>query len=1514
MTTIEKLGISGIRSYGPDNEAVIKFYKPLTIILGQNGSGKSTIIEAVKMATTGDLPPMVSQGAAFINDPRIRSVTETNAKIRLQFTNVRGEEYLVSRHFLLKMTRSGKAEFKTVDQTLKRNRSRRKRRRRRRADGEEDGDEGQAAEEDDEDDYRQNSTSHRCAELNALLPDLMRVTKPILNSVIFVHQEDSLWPLADPKKLKERFDDIFSATRYTKALESIRKFRKEQSSELRVVNSELLRHEDRAKACEKLREESNDIRSKEAKLRAGVDAVQGEMAELKREMTRAKKIQAEYVALQEKLTSLDAKIAVQEKDRAEKYDMLTENLNEMQDDELEKLIDDLDDAMRRSEGEKRDRAAALEMARNELEDLSKTYNVSQKRNGTMQAEALQQMQRVDGLERLKRQLQKQFFTGVESQASLVDQVPVMDSNYDVWSVAIDTLRDQARRKVRALAAERHAVEDVASEAVGDAQLKLSTTKTQIGRNKDLASKKRALAAKKREELRSISQGTTKEEITAAKQEQIDCEKQHEQVRKSDRLAKANSAFAAAKAEARTVQQQLHDLKRERDLLARDNDARVAMQHRKKEYEEKQKKLVLLTEDLLEKAQPIYDAHGIKKGGLDDAGESEVSEVGRHDNSTEALEQEKNQEAALRLVASILKYQHRVVYKADAKLSAATIAHTAAKAKSGDRKKALQQLETAMDREEHELAKIRGNLSDDMRRVVKDVDLMAKTCTRLDGGRVTMNEANCVALGELERVAVAEVARLSTVIKTTKATAESAVMTLQSFESEGYCLHCGHEADLKPLVTEEDCVDASSSRQKKAQISAIKAFVFKKATAEQKAQRENITKLKNEATEASTDASHETPKALKAAERMVAWSKQIMRIGDRLLGLSSRLSDAREEAAASESDATNTGKVVRAAKFNVEELSQQFGQNSEVQEVAVFRNDVARCSGERDTAYKALLKSRASLPVDSGVRTISEVDGEIRSLEQSLSKAQERVEESRLRIDAAKEEQVRAEGMFAKARENVLVLMRNFERQGRLESEKKELAEASRVLEAEAGTLKADLAALEEELTLARGEYETIRAESARLIEAANTNAGVVEKSYESWSTLLRAFEAYKKLGKEAELARLERHMQATKENIQKLQIDVRQHTKDTESAGDSLREKSADLRNATDNQRYRALQKQLEMYQSQARDARTDVERLVTASTRMASEALAKTEARRHGGNTAAGVSGAFTRPQIVTGDDVVDLGGPGESQTGNKENIDWGGKRAISRMDPNGLVDEFSRQYGRKNALCHATQGKAQAYTERWTLKQLEIQEADRLGSMKKYEECRITKQTMELASSDLDRYHRALDQALMSFHALKMDNINKSIRELWQTTYRGNDIDEIEIVSDAAGGDGKTGSAAAKRNYNYRVMMRRGDAKLDMRGRCSAGQKVLACLVIRLALAESFCTDCGILALDEPTTNLDRDNVDSLAAALRAIIENRRKQAHFQLILISHDQDFLSMMSARSFCDSYHLIHKDATGNSVS
>jgi DNA repair protein RAD50 len=102
----------------------------------------------------------------------------------------------------------------------------------------------------------------------------------------------------------------------------------------------------------------------------------------------------------------------------------------------------------------------------------------------------------------------------------------------------------------------------------------------------------------------------------------------------------------------------------------------------------------------------------------------------------------------------------------------------------------------------------------------------------------------------------------------------------------------------------------------------------------------------------------------------------------------------------------------------------------------------------------------------------------------------------------------------------------------------------------------------------------------------------------------------------------------------------------------------------------------------------------------------------------------------------------------------------------------------------------------------------------------------------------------------------------------------------------------------------------EIDMRGRCSAGQKVLACILIRLALAESFCINCGIIALDEPTTNLDEPNIEALASALGSIVENRK--GAIQLIVITHDEKFLEMMQRSESAEYYWYVDKNARGYS--
>jgi len=70
MSTLEEISIQGIRSYNPDNRQTLKFQKPLTLILGKNGCGKTTIIECLKYITCSDQPKNTKNGG-FVWDPKL---------------------------------------------------------------------------------------------------------------------------------------------------------------------------------------------------------------------------------------------------------------------------------------------------------------------------------------------------------------------------------------------------------------------------------------------------------------------------------------------------------------------------------------------------------------------------------------------------------------------------------------------------------------------------------------------------------------------------------------------------------------------------------------------------------------------------------------------------------------------------------------------------------------------------------------------------------------------------------------------------------------------------------------------------------------------------------------------------------------------------------------------------------------------------------------------------------------------------------------------------------------------------------------------------------------------------------------------------------------------------------------------------------------------------------------------------------------------------------------------------
>ncbi|CAK0853678.1 unnamed protein product [Prorocentrum cordatum] len=85
MTTITKIGIQGIRSFDHETMEIIEFERPVTLIVGPNGSGKTTIIECLKMASAGLLPPGARNGHGFVHDPQVARLPEVKGQIKMLF-------------------------------------------------------------------------------------------------------------------------------------------------------------------------------------------------------------------------------------------------------------------------------------------------------------------------------------------------------------------------------------------------------------------------------------------------------------------------------------------------------------------------------------------------------------------------------------------------------------------------------------------------------------------------------------------------------------------------------------------------------------------------------------------------------------------------------------------------------------------------------------------------------------------------------------------------------------------------------------------------------------------------------------------------------------------------------------------------------------------------------------------------------------------------------------------------------------------------------------------------------------------------------------------------------------------------------------------------------------------------------------------------------------------------------------------------------------------------------------
>lgn len=1303
MCTVEKMLIKGIRSFSPDNTNVIEFPKPLTLIVGRNGSGKTTIIECLKHACTGEFPPHAKAGHTFVHDPKVAHETEVKAQIKLRCRTVTGKPFVVIRSFQMTQ-KAQRQEFKALDQVI------------------------QTIDENDQ----PQALSKKCADINVEVPALMGVSKAILDNVIFVHQDDSNWPLSEGAVLKTKFDDIFAATKYTRALDTIRKLKTEQAGQAKEFKLKLENLGTYKNSAVKLRRDiaedearSDKVRELMKTLSEDIDGAQARLDELERQTS----------ALAEKQNELSVVCAKRDTlivENTKRYEALDQEFQEP----LDQLIEaqaKFEEKMTSVRHTKNALERELHEKRLQTESLKEHYSKECTQKGRLQAEYDAQVNRLQERRGAVRALAQSF-----PQVGMTLVTEPTEEQVAEFRDKLEERLQNLRAQCEEVRTTNRRIEEQHTRSIDKISEKLSGTAEAVRMKKEQRAKNDRRVDQLLHEAERCA--VSDDSLEVAARHVADCTRAFDERVAQVNEADYNSQLLLKRRQVQDLQAAEQALEAERHKLALVGEALVQLRLKRQERGNKEN---ALEQRLEARRGRILSALG-------------ASEIPPLEELPQHLERAiSSKAAASRAKSSELGAKQNALAAVDARLTAAR-----------------QQVE--------------------------------RLRAEADAGRAALSAAPGVLDGDaLEsfpaRMQAAEAALTSARGNFTTLTAMRNLLGewIRKAESEHCCATCNRGFDV---VAEQDFV-----REKR---TVMENFPDRVADAE---------------------------RAIADAEQLVESFKGLQATYQRVQAVGATEAPAAEaQARALEAEHGELSAAVErldteAAMLKAEyDVAVQLGPEIEAvdrtrREIAALADDVTQL--ERKTAAAQTAEGR----------TTADVNEEVAKAADERRQAERERDELAAREQRAQQEVAQLDRAVRDARDEEAKQRSLKERRDALQREREQLVADNARLDEEVQGAEAGRAPLQREKDDALATREQERGAALERQREADEQLASLQRATDSLAMQSRDIEAYEDSGKFEQLARVNSSIEATKARQQANETEMAKLQESLTTSEKTYKQQDALKRNIDDNVAYRRGK-------DQELELGTHVERL------------------------------------------QAELEAVGQPETLEAE-------RKTLQNSTSNLRQKLAMHHGTLNAYAQNME------KNRNDLRANEYKDIDR-----RYRSMLIDLKTLEMANGDLDKYYTALDRALMAFHEAKMKEINKTIKELWQKTYRGSDIDYIEIKSEGA----SAASQARGRSYNYRVVMQSGGAELDMRGRCSAGQRVLACLLIRLALAETFCLNCGILALDEPTTNLDEANSRSLAQSLLEVMEARKEQSNFQLIVITHDLDFAQAVGHREHADYYWRISK--------
>ncbi|KAL1742353.1 P-loop containing nucleoside triphosphate hydrolase protein [Schizophyllum fasciatum] len=1290
MSSLEKLAIRGIRSFDDKQISVIEFFNPVTVIVGHNGSGKTTIIECLKYATTGDQPPN-TRGGAFVHDPKMANEKEVKAQVKLRFHAANGQLMLAVRNLSVTLKKPAGMTMKTLESIL-------------------------AVADEAQQGKKRGAISTRCAEMDVEIPQLLGVSKAVLENVIFCHQEDSYWPLSEASTLKKKFDDIFEATKYTKALESIKQVRKDRVADLKTEKVRLEGIARDKAQYDKLKSRISDLSQTIVAKEAEYDQVKVEyeaMVDANQKLyEQANAFRETYMRVQ---TLEDQKKRLKQDIEDAKAEMKEE---EGSDEELRERLRNHERHIEKEKGRRLTELNAKEDLEEELKAVREEQMHDTARLGKLRAEKEAQEQRIRDREQLIRDLAaKHGLSGFNVSPLSADKVVEF----------ISRLEDALRRSKDELDGQ---TQDEHQKQLLDLEKKVDALRTKKSNMKSNLAEKQASVV--RDEATLDDMQDIPAQLANVDSEIEDKAEKLKKLREQIKAANYDKQIEDKAREARQLDDQRNEASREFRFLSSQAEIRAKLQLKRTEVQTKTKEIQTTIEGSRVKFRKLLQKDPAAESMEKDLDKARIERESEQENldkqATNATSAVQNSETAI----------------------------TAMRQEVKQNKERIRVLERNIKRVLNDRPTIEQAISE----AKEEIEIRRKQIEGLKGGETLLKR--WLQLGEENRKCPACVRRMD-------------------------------DRDFKDF---------------------------------EKIMKEHIMNA--------------DPKKLDGTKtEMEEWQQELDEL-EGLIPLQMELERLKEETPALETKIKAQEDALPGLSAQADEITDKIDllrkQSHEVQTLKLQAANVGRLQKDIERLGQEITEIEHDLSVTGSTKSTDDLQAEIEKMTDQIRSLER--EKNHITADSNRMNN----SVISTERELHALQTRRMELTSKLEKMKTletNIAEAKKRIEEIAVDQKDIDARIQEAqspIDALNAQWDTVRAELRAAIETASEHTRTLNVDSDKLSGINKAVERYVKEKGQRVLGDCIKAVEQRKQDIEDLAERVEQQRRVIEKIDKEINESGASQASLRENIRVRKLQKEIADIQSEI---------------------------------------------------DKVDMEEIARSRRAFKDQY----KPAKEKET------ELQGQYSHIGGML--TSSREQLAT--WEKDLRDFKDIN-----KKYADQLIKVKMSDMANNDLEKYAKALDSAIMKYHSLKMEEVNDTMRHLWNKTYQGTDIDGIKIRSDAEGG-------ASKRSYNYRVVMTKDQVEMDMRGRCSAGQKMLASIIIRLALSDSFGQNCGILALDEPTNALDTENIDALASSLVDIINERKNHSNFQLIIITHDENFLRKLGQSEVMEHYWRIQRDSRQKSI-